>query len=590
MKLVTLDFESFWSKEYSLRHLTTEEYCRDPRFKAHLVGYAVDDAPPRWSADVDRVIGEIEALGDVAMLCHHAQFDGLILSHHYDYRPALWLDTLSMARIAVPHGRHSLDKLGEAFNLGRKGNFLDASYGIRDLTTAQLYALGEGCIGDVARTRALFKVLAPAIPRAELRLIDLTIRMFTEPELVLDRPRLQAEYDRVVAGKAKLLNELGVTRDELQSAERFATLLSALGVEPPTKASPTDPARRIYAFAKTDDAMRELAEHPDERVQNLVAARLGVRSTLGETRCERLLEMDGRGALAVYLRHAGAHTGRWSGGDQLNWQNFPRGGEIRRSIRAPAGWKIVVGDLAQIECRLVNWLAGQWDVVERFAAGADPYLPIAGQFYGRAITKADKPERQFGKVLELASGFGMGPDKFHATAARAGVQISVEEATRAVRLYRDTHRAVQRLWKFADTVIATLRAGGSMEWSPMRVAGGIIYLPGGYPLDYRGIKEDETGELSMEVKPGKWRKLYGAKLVENVVQALARVILGESMLTIAARGYRIVGTVHDEVLVLAKGGDAAAKEYVKQDLERQPTWAVGLPLAAEVSEGENYEK
>lgn len=208
------------------RRMTTEEYVRDPRFKAHLVGYAIGGEPPRWHADVGRALGEIEALGDVAMLCHHAQFDGLILDHHYDYRPKFWLDTLSMARIAIPHGRHSLDALGRRFSLGEKGNFLDGSYGIRDLDTGRLYALGAGCCSDVEKTRRLFKILVQAVPRAELKLIDLTIRMFTEPHLELDRPRLQAEYDRVVAAKENLLAQLGVTRDELQSTDRFAGLLS----------------------------------------------------------------------------------------------------------------------------------------------------------------------------------------------------------------------------------------------------------------------------------------------------------------------------------------------------------------------------
>lgn len=330
MNLITLDFETYFDSDYTLSKLTTEAYVRDPRFKVHCVGMQgeyvpgeiITYSPQHINRHLTDIFGKFS---DNALLCHHAQFDGLILSHHYDIRPAFWFDTLSMARLVFPHAKsHSLGALAKMLGLPEKTVPYESFKGLRDLSPDLYNRVAEGCIQDVELTHSVFKAMLPFVPMEELRIIDLTIRMFTEPALALDRPRMQDYLTKTQAEKEALLQTLGVTKSDLQSSEVFAGLLTQCGVVPPTKPSPSNPERTIYAFAKTDKAMKELLEHDDERIATLVEARLGQKSTIGETRAMRLLDMDSRGPLCVYLNYCGAHTLRWSGGGGVNFQNLPR--------------------------------------------------------------------------------------------------------------------------------------------------------------------------------------------------------------------------------------------------------------------------
>ncbi len=590
--IITLDFETYYDDEYSLKKMTTEAYVRDPRFKIHGLAIKLGDAPAQWyRGDGDIPADVWTAIDHGAVLAHHAQFDGLILSHHYGLRPAMWLDTFSMARIALPHERHSLDHLSKLFGLpGKMHQNLADVKGVALPSWQQLQSLGHMSCDDADKTYKIFQHIKDQIPRDEFRIIDMTIRMFTEPALVLDRPLMESYYERVKQSKDDLLAGIGISRDDLQSAERFAAALRQLGVDPPTKTSPK--GNTIYAFAKTDAGMRELRDSDDERVATLAAARLGIKSSIAETRCERLLDMDKRGSLPVYLRYAGAHTTRWSGGDSLNWQNFTP--FIKPSIKAPPGKKIVVADSSQIECRMVNWLAGQLDVVETFRHNKDPYVGVASQFYGRTITRADKTERHLGKTIELGCGYGMGAERFKVTCANgplggAPIHLTLDEAQAAVDIYRGTHKRVVWMWYHtAEDALNALANGGALEWGPMTINQGAVWLPNGLPLCYDDPQVDNNGDRWFKVR-GRRSKMYGGKLVENVVQALSRVVLSEAMLRISQR-YKIVNCTHDEVMVLADVDDAEALPYLLSELRKEPTWAPGLPLDAEGSEGERYSK
>ena len=289
----------------------------------------------------------------------------------------------------------------------------------------------------------------------------------------------------------------------------------ALGVAPPAKPSPSDSTKTIYAFSKTDEGMKALAESDNERVAMLAAARLGQKSTIGETRAQRLIGMAERGALPVYLKYYGAHTGRWSGGDKMNWQNFPRGGEIRLSIMAPAGQRLCVVDLAQIEFRMEMWLAGQADELAALRAGEDVYCNAAAAFYGRPVTKENKIERQTFKTVLLGCGYGMGAEKFASVLAQQNLE---GDAKALVGHYRKSHPEVVRLWRYADKVMDSLFAGNEdFAWGPMQVRGQRIYLPSGAWIDYSHLTRDGDG-YAITTRYGAGR-IYGAKLVENVVRA-----------------------------------------------------------------------
>ena len=361
MKFAVLDFETYYAQDYTLKSMTTEAYVRDPRFKTHCVGIkTMDNIPgvgenPVIQTEVmdGPTFAQVASLtNDYAVVMHKASFDGLILSHHYGVQPAFFFDTLSMARLIFPHDKsHSLEALAAKFGLPSKTVPYNLFRGVRDLPQDVYAQLSAGCAHDVELTYIIFRHLLPLVPRSELRVIDMTIRMFTQPVLRLDYPRMEAYLAKVREEKNTILTQLGVTKSDLQSSAKFAEILTNLGVEPPTKPSPKGEGKRIYAFAKTDEEMKELCDDEDDRVSALCNARLGQKSTLNETRCERLLRMCERGSLTVPLRYYGAGaSGRFSGEDKVNFQNFPRSGEIRECLMAPPGYVLLVGDLSQIEC------------------------------------------------------------------------------------------------------------------------------------------------------------------------------------------------------------------------------------------------
>lgn len=318
MQLITLDYETYFDDEYSLKKMTTEEYVRSSRFKVHCVGVKKGKEP----AYIER--GDLSYLNGCAVLCHHAHFDGLILSHHYGVKPAFWFDTLSMARMALPHLKsHSLEALAGHFGLGMKTIDYNAFKGKRELDEATQYMLEEGCKHDVELTYAIFKKLLPFVSLEELRVIDLTIRMFTEPALRFNSHKAKEELEAIKINKERIISDCGVTKEQLSSSKKFSEILISLGIEVPMKVSPTT-GKLIPALSKTDEGMKALLDHENETVQVLVAARLEAKSTINETRLESLLGMDSRGPLTVYLKYYGAHTGRFSGGGGVNFQNFPR--------------------------------------------------------------------------------------------------------------------------------------------------------------------------------------------------------------------------------------------------------------------------
>lgn len=586
MNLVTLDFETYFADDYTLSKMTTESYVRDPRFKVHCIGTKLNNCPVVVNS------GNM-AMRGVAYLAHHAHFDGLILSQHFQNMPTFWFDTLSMARLLFPHAKsHSLGALARMLGLQEKTVPYESFKNIRDLPPDLYQRVAAGCANDVELTYAVFQKMLPFVLRDELRIIDLTVRMFTEPALRLDRDILVKYLADTKDQKDEMLAACGCTKEDVGSADKFASLLLGLGVDPPTKISKKT-GKVAYAFAKTDAGLKELLEHSDDRVVNLVETRLGVKSNMVQTRAQRMLEMDARGAMAVYLKYYGAHTGRWSGGDRMNWQNFKRGSVLREAVLAPGGCVVCVVDSAQIECRILNWLAGEEHVLEAFRDKRDLYSEGASRFYDRPITKADKIERHLGKTLELGCGYGMGHEKFRATCklgALGGpaIDLSENEARAAVNSYRSSHKKVKALWKEGDRILRCLFAGSEATWGPMQVKNRRIYYPNGSWSDYTNLRHDGQ-DFYTDTRKGA-AKIYGAKLVENVVQALARLVLAEKMLQIAPR-FKIVTTTHDEIVYLALKADATeALEFGMQTMKTTPVWALGLPLDAEGGYARNYSK
>ncbi len=425
MELVTLDFETYYDKDYSLPKLTTEEYINDPRFQIIGVAVKYGDKPPQWYSPGDDLnLSSILAdLNNHMVLCHNTMFDGAILSWKLGIRPKFLLDTLSMAR-AVLGGteRHSLAALAERYGLGAKGKeVLDAKgKRLEDFSPAELTQYARYCMNDVELTYRLFKKLGAGFPQDELRTIDMTLRMYTDPVLRLDQQTIQREIDLEQQRKDNLLASLGggVQAKELRSNDKFAEVLRQLGVNPPTKVS-AKTGKTTWAFAKNDADFKALMEHDDPAVRAAVEARLGHKSTQKATRAARFMGIAKRmGTLPVPLAYYSAHTGRYGGTDGINMQNLPRAsrkdpdsGLLRKAIVAPPGHKLVVADLSQIEARLLVWQAGQDDKVAAFAQGRDTYSEQASVIYSRKIDRKNNPDDFVPGFIGKAVVLGcLGPD------------------------------------------------------------------------------------------------------------------------------------------------------------------------------------
>lgn len=602
MKILTIDFETYYDADFSLTKVTTEEYIRSADFEVIGVAVQVEDGDPTWFSGTRSETKEfLDAYNfpDNLALAHNAMFDAAILNWHFGIRPRGWLDTLSMGRAL--HGTEvggSLSVLAQHYGLGVKGEEVINAKGKRrkDFEAEQLARYGAYCCNDVALTIALFKQLADNFPPSELRLIDLTVRMFSEPTLHLDRNRLGDHLIQVLSRKAELLK--GFNQDTLMSNPQFADLLRSLNVEPPMKVSPTT-GKQTYAFSKTDEAFKELLEHPDIQVQTAVAARLGTKSTIEETRTERFIGISERGPMPVPLRYYAAHTGRWGGDDKLNLQNIPRKSPLKKAIVAPVGYVICDSDSSQIEARTLAWLAGQDDLVLAFEKGEDVYKLMASAIYNKDIAAVDQMERFVGKQTILGSGYGMGAIKFSTQLKNFGVTLKQDETQKIINTYRDTYPKIPELWSAAQKILDWImadQAGSFGRGGLLKVEGKRgIRLPNGLYLRYpnlrKQVSEEGKTEYVYDTRKGKAvvsSRIYGGKIVENVCQALARIIIGEQMLMIAKK-YPVVMTVHDAIACLIPKDEAeTGKEYVELCMRLRPSWASELPLNCEAGYGQSY--
>tara|TARA_R110000868_G_scaffold18899_7_gene82205 strand:- start:3345 stop:5219 length:1875 start_codon:yes stop_codon:yes gene_type:complete len=621
MKLLTVDFETYYSKTYSLTKQPTEEYIRGGEYETIGVSVKVDDGEPAWASGSQEQLGDWLRQfpwADSVALAHNAMFDGAILNWHFGLRPKLWVDTLSMGRAI--HGVEvggSLAKLAERYKVGEKGSaVLDALGKHRgDFSAEELSRYGDYCINDTDLTYKIFDaMMRNGFPRSELKLIDLTLRMFTEPVLELELLLLEQHLGEVKDKKEALLKTCGLEdRETLMSNPKFAELLKSFGVSPPRKISLLT-QKETWAFAKSDEEFKALLEHPDERVQAVVAARLGNKSTLEESRTERFIGIAKRGRMPVPLKYYGAHTGRWAGSDKVNFQNLPSRDThektLKNAVVAPEGHVIINCDSSQIEARTLAWLAGQEDVVEAFARREDVYKKMASVIYGKAEGDVTKEERFIGKTTILGAGYGMGAPKFQAALKNVGVDTSLDECRRIIFTYREANGAIVALWRQAQTALTAMLQGAStqlgregvLELVPSEYA---IKLPNGLLMRYEDLTA-EAGEkgLQYSYKSRRGRvNLYGGKVVENAVQALARIIVGAQMLRIAKK-YRPVLTVHDAVVcvvpdtevtvhdavvcVVSDTEAVTAQAYIEECMRWVPPWAVGLPVNCESGVGKSY--
>jgi DNA polymerase len=637
-RILTIDFETRWdSKRYTLSKMTTEEYIRDNKFLAfgccfHELGSTGDTQWVRGD-DLPEYLSGID-WGRTAVLAHNAQFDVSILSWRYNVRPAFIFDTLSMARAlrGVEVG-NSLARLATDFGLPDKGRAVHSTDGLTHISTDTEKELADYCAHDVFLCEEIFKRLVAGYPTSELRLIDMTLKMYTEPVLLLDKLMLVKAIEEERVTREGLLQRLDVDEKYLASNPKFAELLSKLGVAAPMKTSKTT-GKQTLALAKNDAHFQALLNGDNEDVAALCEARLKVKSTTERTRAQRFLDISQRGPLPVPLSYYGAQTGRWtaSKGSAINMQNLKRGSFLRKAIMAPEGYQLVVGDLSQIEPRVLAWLSDYEDMLDIFRAGGDPYAAFGAQMFNiPGMTKDSHPDlRQSAKSALLGCGYGLGwasfaqqlltgflgappvryskdfakllgvdseyaqkfaewdgnEDKLMAIPHTCSTQELVYHSLAAkaiIDTYRRTAYPVVSFWSLCDHALHTALVGGKeMVYKCITFRKGEIELPNGMKLLYPDLRQikDDKGRSQIVYGPHA-TKLYAGKITNNITQALARIVMTDGMLRVSKR-YPVKGTVHDELIAVVPDAEVEdAKTWVLAQMTTEPRYMPGIPLNAD---------
>ena len=600
MDLYTIDFETYYAKDYSLGKMTTQGYIQGDQFQIIGVAVAKNSEPPCWvsSSNIKDYADFLAPLHNQVVLAHNAPFDMGILSLIFGIIPKVILDTLAMSKPL--HGLTvggSLKALAEKYSIGIKGTEVVTALGKRleDFTPEELAAYGKYCENDVVLTRTLFGKLKKYTNDLELKVIDGTVRMATEPTLILDTDMLLKSLDAERGAKRRLLIECGVPRETLMSNPKFALALEELGIDPPMKVS-VQTGKEAFAFAKSDKMFTALLDHPDPSVSKLVEARLAMKSTLNETRMEKLIDLSHYGPLCVPLQYCGAvTTWRWSGYDGLNLQNLPSRGDntIRRAITAPVGYKLVVADSSNIELRCNHALAGQQDTIDKLRRGEDLYKDFASTLYNVLVSEVTKEQRFVGKVAHLSLGYACGWAKFKEMVRIYGGELTDDEAENIVRTWRSTYTAVTRCWKNADKLIKGMATGVSysLESAPfIRSKKGVLLTPPSHHIQYPMLGRGDDGYeyRSRRGRGTETVKLYGGKLVENLCQHLSRNILAEQFVTINKR-YPVAMMVHDEFICAVPEDEATeALAWIIDVMSTSPEWWPEIPLAAEGDIADRY--
>ena len=439
--VLTLDFESFYTTEYSLKKMPTINYITDPRFEFLGLGADFSDSAGvsfYQPTEIQEVLAGID-YDTYTVLVKHARFDITILQEKFGIVPKYIIDLEDLTRHYDSRMSHKLKDLAKLHKLKPKGETEDFK-GLHyvDMTPYQRKNLAEYTITDVELETELFKIYLPKLsnPATELQLARHTLDLWLHKRFAVDLD-LASKIKVQMRGKiAKAIQASGHTPKELRS-KKFATWLQE--ALPDGEDVPMKKGKRgnIPALAKTDEACQQLLVHPEQKVRDLLIGRLAAKSW--PTHIKRVGSLVSQtiangGLLRVPLNYYPSHTGRWGGAEKINPQNLGgkgRGVEndyliqvVKQLIQAPDGYKLGVADSAQIEARMLAWLAGQQDLLDGFARGEDVYSVFAARLFGcevRKPTDADSPDvavelkikRGFGKDAILGAGYGMGATRFY---------------------------------------------------------------------------------------------------------------------------------------------------------------------------------
>lgn len=670
MKALTLDLETYYDSKYSLSRLTIAEYVHDPRFHVHGLAIRWPDGRTEFRADVPAALKELQTafgtrLERVTTVFHNAYFDMYVLRHRFGITVGYFVDTMLLShhvdgRKGEGGESASLADVAKRYGLNAKGD-LSFLRGIRNPTPRQLADLASYAVNDVNITYQLLNLLPRWItrPEVEIPIMQHAVRLFVERSIVVDTAGIDRLASATEAETAKWFSDAlaqlkasrvlsGEDADEQAGVDRLKNLVSKdrtfvellkCALERTGRLLPLKQGKHglIPATAKKDPAMQELLHDADPVVAALAHARTGKKSEdqiLAKLNTLRRVTTATGGGLPPYLLYGGASTLRFSGGQRFNIQNLGKSGlglAMRRLLMAREGHVLVIGDLAQIEARVLAWLAGEDELLANFAAGKDIYSEFATEVLNEPVRKAtrDDPDevakhlgsrRQIGKFAILGLGFSMGAlkcmnqlraDPITASLFNSGV-LTPLICRDIVKTYRTRYPRIPQLWGDLEAGFRAAINGQTSTVKGIRFEKSdnvvLVWLPSGRALRYPDAKLsnetrtiqylDDNGEQAEFTPDGPaiiygsaGTNLYGGKLTENVVQAIARDILVEAILRLESQGLLVLFHVHDEVVVSVPASESeSAKRIVTQVLQTPPAWAVGLPLAAEVTVVERYGK
>jgi DNA polymerase family A/3'-5' exonuclease len=624
-----VDFESFYSTEYSLRKISPAEYILDPRFEAICLGVAGMTGDPLIieGPDIPLFIHKIEqhrrdTNRPIVMISHNAQFDMAVMSWRYDFHPDMIIDTIAMSRTVLGPRlvSHSLDSVAQHFNLPAKGSLIKEVKGMTrlDIMSAGLWDREvEYCLHDVWLCREIYNRLFPVMPSDEFVLHDIITRCTTEPLLRVDKVLLERYLLMIQELKAAALAQvkaMGVTKADLMSNPKLADVLRMLGVEPPMKTSPRT-HEQTYAFAKSDEEFLELREHPNVMVRSVVEARLETKSTIEETRTQRFLKIadldfpgQGKGIMPMPVIIGAAHTHRFGGGWDLNVQNLGRDSTLRNAIYCDDGYVLLVADAKQIEARVTAEFCGQTDLVEEFRRGEDVYANFASTVFGRSISSKDKLERFLGKTGILQLGYACGWAKFqHTVTVQSAktdtpIELTDEQAIDIVNKYRGRFSRIKGMWRELDYILGMMHSlnnvedGGGLTKKCVTFYKDVMLGPTGLPIHFPNLHyvEEPDGMGSWWFRDGRFqRRTYGASLLETIAQHLSRCIVMSAAVRLRnpmqGLGARLVHTAHDELVYRVPVDNVeSAKIWAELEMNRPPVWLPNVPLACDIGIGQRY--
>lgn len=640
---VVLDFETFWDgKGHSLSKMSPIAYVMHPETEIISCAGKTDgnETLVRFGEEnIRRGFNARDWSNDLVIAHNMSGFDAMILAWRFGVRPRMWGCTLAMSRpIHAKEAGGSLAALVKHYNLGVKDQTaLMNTKGrhLKDFSDDEIEAMRKYNAADVDQCWELFKILYKQTSKDEMKLIDMTIRMLVEPQFEVDRELLSKtlweERERKKAMLLDLAKSLGMHRKEfdtvgemldydkrehfdeianevcktLGSAARFSRLLEDLGVEVPTKISPTT-GKTSPALAKTDEAFIALQDSENPIVSAAARARLGVKSTLLETRIEAFIQAADAvgGKLPVPLKYYGADTtGRWSGW-AYNPQNLPRvsgkpSDALRNCLTAGERRKVVVADLSGIELRVNHFL---WKVPSSMALyqadpeKADLYKDFAAALYGIGKPEVTKTQRQVGKVAHLGLGFGAGAATFQKVAKlMGGVDITLDESREIVAKWRRMYEDIAAGWKTCHAALRKISLGVEEPIDPWGLCWTCregIRTPKGL-IRYPGLREEFTEDGKSEWVYGEGRnkaRIYAGKVTENIVQHLARCVIADNALAVQkSLGLSPALMVHDElVYVVPEGSAEAVLAKVQEHMRTPPVWWPGLVTWSEGDIADTY--